>query len=279
MRWRMAVVAILFPCLAFADWRIPNTPENGIGDPGNFYITNPGVTFDLLNDDYIGSTDKLMTGSNFISLQWVSGKDWGFEFSVNHRFLNPITKTRFHNGEIINSPQGFYGDELEPRFSISRLSGWFKTELSLGVAIYGDFGGASAHDTIHKAVDSPLELHRFGDLPHGAYLVGSAGAGFLLNNNLLWMFYVNRSPTMDSYTSRFSLKTDLWQGAAAAMQVQADYMHRSHFYQKLVPWHWGVGWSFKWGFYQFTANYSSIYLQYDRYGQFFLSPLILNFEF
>lgn len=273
--------AILFSHFALADWNLPNTPENGLGDPGSFYLSNPGVAVGLVNNDYIGRTDKLMTASNYISTQWLSSKNplLGYELSLNQRFLNPITKTRFNNAEIIPPVQGFYGDEMNPRFAVSRLNGWFKMEASLGLAIYGDFGSKGIHDKVHKLVDSPLELHRFGPLPHATYVEGSVGAGFLMSKYFLWMLYANRSPTMDFYTSRFSFKANLFGSASVATQVQADYMHRSHFYEHIVPWHWQAGWSFKWGWYQITANYSSIYLQYDRYGQFFLCPFVLNFDF
>lgn len=279
MRWWITL-AVFLPCLAYSDWNLPNMPENGMGDPGNFYLPKSSVDFGLLNDDYIGSTDKLMTGSSFFSVQWESSRNKyvGYDFAINHRFLTPITKTRFKNGDI-GKPLGWYGDELEPRFAVSRLWGSLKVEASLGLAMYADFGAVYMQNKIHKMVNSPIELYRFGPLPRASYLDGSLGGGTVLSRNFLLMNYISLSPTMNMLTSRLNFKTDLFGSASIGAQAQVDYLLFSHFYQQVVPWHWGAGFSFKWHWYQFTTNYSSIYVPYDRYGQFFLSPLIINIEF
>lgn len=265
----------------WAGWGLPNPPASGMGDPGNFYLVEPGVTFSALNDDFIGLTDKLMTGSSHLALYLGSTdsgpKKLGFELMIARRFITPIIKTMFRQPEL---PQirGLYADELNPRMAFSFFYEGFKVELMVGAQIFAHFGGPQVHNFIHRNIGSPLELHRFGPLLQRTYAEGSLGFGHAFSDYLLWMVYVNQDPIIQSVLSRINFKMAVG-SFKLGLQIEGAYNHHSDLYDDIRPFRYGFGGSIKWGWYQATANYQSVYLRHDRFGQVFISPLVINLEF
>ncbi len=213
-----------------------------------------------------------MTGSTSISYFFPKTSSWTKVLSLNRRLFTPVIKTHFRNQEIFPI-QGLYADELEGRIDFSYQIESLKFELGGGLESFGNYGGAAVHDEIHNLVGSPNELTRFGALLHLNSPTITLGAGVILDPQLLWMNYVVRSAVMSSFITRFSFVSGIF-----AADVYGGYNFASDVYEHLKPFRWGSGLSIRYHWYQATVNYSSIYLDYDRFGQYYISPLIIHFE-
>lgn len=261
---------------SFAVWEIPNTPQSGMGDPGSFYLNKQGLTLHLFNNDYVGYTDKLNTASGSLYLYMLSGAH-GWEVSAHRRLLTPIIKTRFGE-DPYSPPKGVYADQLEGRIAYSFTEGHTKIEAHWGYEYYAGLGGDNVAKFIHKVIGAKDETAKYGPKINNNFISGTIGFGFLSQYALL-MFYAHNGPTMQDATARLSFKfgTDYQFG----IQGEISEQFRSTFYGRefIKPNRHGYGISYKHGWYQFTANYISPYLKYDKYGQYYLSPLIISYEF
>ncbi len=273
-----AALAICFFTLnTLAVWELPNTPMTGIGDPGSFYLNRQGLTLHLFNNDYIGETDKLMTASGSLFLYWQASKNHGWELSAQRRLTTPIIKTR--SGEpAFDPPQGIYGDQLESRLGYSYVNGHFKFESAVSGEYYAGLGGHRITDFIHKVIGAKDETDKYGEKIDNSFLAGSIGFGFL-TKYALFMVYGHESPVMREAIARLNF---VFGGSSFKIGFQGEVVQQfqSDFYvEDIENYRYGYGLSMKWDWYQLTANYVSPYLKYDKYGQYFISPLILSWEF
>ncbi len=261
-----------------ATWGLPNTPMTGIGDAGSFYLNKSGFTLHVFNNDYLGNTDKLMTASGH--LFWYiqpKNKKHGWELSVQRRLLTPIIKTK-HGKPPLDPPPGVYADQLESRGAYSYIDGNMKIELGLSGQYYAGLGGDKITKFIHKVIGAKDESSKYGDKIDNNYFSGSVGVGFLTKYALV-MLYVHESPVMTETLVRLNLK---FSGKKAQFGIQGEAVHqlKSDFYgNDILDFRHAYGLSYKYGWYQMTANYVSPYLKYDKYGQYYISPLILSWEF
>lgn len=268
------------------DWGLPNPPSAGIGDEGTLFLAEPGIVFDIHNNDWIGQTDKLLTFSSnityFKTLQTKGETDAGtpeaFSINLGSRLLTPITKVKF--GEpYLHPPIGILAEWIALQLAYSRLFGRFKLELAYEGDFFGNYHGDDVYRYIHEIVDSPDDWDRFGERFEGTYASYNVGVGYIWNDYLLSMGYYSNSVIMEEYTIatnfafRFSENFSL--GAENRFIIQTH----SHFYDEIRPNRdeWAV--AIKWHFWQASAKYVSPYLERDRYGQYFISPLILNWRF
>jgi hypothetical protein len=278
---------IFFPIIAQAvDWKLPNTPSSGIGDMGSFYLADPSFfTLHVMNNDFIGNTDKLMTGSASL-FYYKSLADYksdqstilrGLEFSLHRRLLTPILKTRFNTQEL-NQPEGFFADWLEVKVAYSQIVNRWKTELSLSLDDFGNFDGENIQAKIHKAIGSPDESSKYGKAYQGTYGAGSAGIGYFLGENLLVMTYFQKNEIMESWYLRTSYMEHFGK-LGVGFQVNLVNQDYSDAYNEITQhrYDWGIG--VKYGWWQANFGYFSKYLIKDDFGQFFINPLIIHFKF
>lgn len=249
----------------------------GIGDPGSFYLNKEGITLHLFNNDYLGHTDKLMTASGSVFAYFSIDPNHGWEFSVQRRLIQPIIRKKF--GEVsLDPPKGVYGDQLESRLGYSHINGLFKFEAAVSGEYYAGLGGHKITKFIHEAIGAKDETDKYGEKVDNTYLAGSLGFGILTKYALL-MVYGHESPVMREAMARLNLK---FSGKAFQVGLQGEVVQQfqSDFYgEDIEDYRYGYGLSMKYHWYQFTANYVSPYLKYDKYGQYFISPLVLSWEF
>lgn len=263
---------------AVATWQLPNTPMS-IGDPGSFYLNTEGLTLHFFNNDYLGRTDKLMTGSGSLFLYLIPNnqKKHGWEISVQRRLITPIIQTKYGQPSY-SPPKGVYGDQLESRLGYSYTSGHYKFELGISGEYYAGLGGDRIQKFLHTAIGAKDETHKYGEKIDGSYLAGSIGFG-LVSKYVLLMIYGRESPIMRDAIARLSLK---FGGKTIQLGLQGEYAYQfqSDFYLKdIEETRYGYGLSFKWDWYQMSVSYVSPYLKYDKFGQYFISPLIVSYEF
>lgn len=271
-------VFIFFSTQVFARWELPNTPASGIGDPGSFYLNEPGITLHVHNNDYLGRTDKLMTGSSNLFMYALSPDERnGMEFSLHRRLTTPLIKARYGE-EPLSSPRGVFADQLEMRLGYSYMSTKFKIELAASYEHYGNLKGDNILKFLHELTHSSTQSISAGEKIQNDYLAGAVGFGYL-TCPVLWMVYFRDSPVMRDALARMNIKfgtkdVQFALQAEAALQIQSDFYGHD-----IEEWRYGSGMSFKWYWYQISAGYVSQYLKYDKFGQFYLSPLIISYEF
>ncbi|HEX7673482.1 MAG TPA: hypothetical protein VF412_04895 [Bdellovibrio sp.] len=269
-----------------ADWGLPNPPSAGIGEEGTLFLTEPGMVFDIHNNDWIGQTDKLLTFSSNISyfktLQTKGKDDAGipeaFSVSLGSRLLTPITKVKF--GEpYLHPPIGILAEWLALQLAYSRLFGRFKLELAYEGDFFGNYHGDAVYRYIHTIVNSPDDWDRYGQRFEGTYASYNVGLGYIWSDWLLSMAYYSNSVIMEEYTIATNFIYRFNESLSFAAENRFVMQTTSHFYDEVRPYRheWGV--AIKWGFWQANAKYVSPYLERDRYGQYFLSPLVLNWRF
>lgn len=176
---------------------MPNTPESGIGDMGSFYLANPN-TFSghIMNNDFIGNTDKLLTGSSTISYYSQFGNknsNQGISLSVNRKLITPIIKTHFKNSSF-KKPQGVLADWLEVKTAYSKIfNDLWKLELSLSMDDMRDFYGTSIQSKIHQIIGSTDDRRKYGKNRQGTFVGGSLGFGHIFEKQYLTMIYFQKN--------------------------------------------------------------------------------------
>lgn len=269
---------IFFSMNVFAGWELPNTPLSGVGDSGSYYLNEPGITFHVHNNDYLGRTDKLMTGSSHLFLYGrSSNRRHGVELSLQRRLTTPIVKTR--HGEIpLDSPQGVYADQVETRLGYSYLNNNFKMEAAVSYEHYGNLRGEKILKFLHELAGSNIYINVYGEKIKNDYVSGAVGFGYLVGPSLL-MVYFRESPVMRDVMARTNIKFGK-KDIQVSIQAEAARQTQSDFYRDdIEDWRYGYGLSFKLYWYQMSVNYTSKYLSYDKFGQFYISPLIVSYEF
>lgn len=280
---RYFFLLLIFACAqrARADWLLPNTPFAALGDAGSLYLPTQGWTYHLNNNDWIGLTDKLMTGSTGLQLylEPEDAPDIGYEFTVYGRLLTPIVQTRFDQPRL-QPPPGVYADDLEIRTAFSRLIDNFKFEMSLSADLYGHYNGDEIQRQVHTLIGSSTSQENYGQKFHSSYLSGAVGGGFFLAEDLLAMIYFRQAAVMTDIMARLSATHSFGEFQVGA-QYEYAYQIYSNLYENsaIAPTRESWAISFKWHWYQLTYSYISRYLLYDKFGQYYIDPLIVSFEF
>ena len=283
---QVLVLSTLALFLTAADWGLPNTPSTAIGEAGTLYLADPSLQLEVHNNDWIGQTDKLLTFSAnlayFRSLQTkkhpTEPTTESFAVILGSRLLTPIIKTRFDQ-EDLPQPEGVLAEWLALQISYSRLFGRIKLELSFEGDFFGKFNADDIYRTFHQIVASPDDWDRFGPRKEGTYGAGSVGLGYLWTDYLLSMLYYAHSIVMEDYTIQTSFVWPLSDNFFFAAENRFVQQLNSRLYDDERPYRheWTV--ALKWGFWQGNFKYVSPYLENDRWGQYYLSPLILSWKF
>jgi hypothetical protein len=259
-----------------AVWELPNTPMGGIGDPGSFYLNQQGLTLHLFNNDYVGYTDKLNTASGSLFLYLQPNKNHGWEVSAHRRLFTPIIRTKFGTEPAFDPPRGIYADQLESKVAYTYVDGHLKYEASFSAEYYAGLGGDDVAQFIHKVIGAHDDTDKYGPKFDDNLVSGILGMGFL-TEYALFMVYIRESSLMRDATARLSLK--FGKDYQFGFQGEVSQQFKSQFYgEEIENYRYGYGLSYKHGWYQFTANYVSVYLKYDRFGQYYLSPIVISYE-
>lgn len=276
-------LVLLFFNLAFGhDWNMPNTPESGIGDMGSFYLSNPdNFVFHIMNNDFIGNTDKLMTGSStliYYSQLGDKNQNQGISLAINRKLITPIIKTHFKNTSF-KKPQGVLADWLEVKSAYSKVfNDLWKFEMSISMDDMGDFYGTSIQSKIHQIVGSTDDSRKYGKERQGVFVGGSVGFGRIFDLNYLLMAYFQKNEIMESWIARLSY-VNTYEKLEYGIDTNIAYQVGSHFYSNISNVRYGGGFSLKYRWWQMNLGYVSKYLKYDEFGQFFIDPIIVNFSF
>lgn len=149
--------------------------RGSVGDIGNHYIAPPGITLDVMNNDFLGGTDKYMTGAMKAGLLRFfpddgRGYSSSYEFMMNWRALTPAASGKVGSHKL-KKVVGRFADWMESEMAYARTYSIFgrrlKGQLSLGIGHIGAKGMKQLHIAIHKAIGMQISGLEYDRQPEG----------------------------------------------------------------------------------------------------------------
>lgn len=175
-----------------------------LGDISNMYLSPDGLEVNIMNNDFLGGTDKYMTGA--MSYGWLKtyepdqeGRILSHEILFDWRALTPAESATVGGKRLIRRI-GRYADWMSVHGSISYMMptsvGPIKVQASLAVGHIGNKGMKELHHAIHSGIgmqtsgldytDQPLGINEGYDFFAGRFLPNDyldvmVGAGLALD--------------------------------------------------------------------------------------------------
>lgn len=257
----------LFSCPLFA---VPN-PKLGVGEPG-FLDLRKGLFIQLMNNDYLGNTDKLMTGS--FSLGYLTNS-WGIYYT--HRLFTPAINPSYGENDY-PQPLGINTDVMslnlfkEIKLDLGAFDG------GLGWDHLGENGAGSISRSIHNQIGSP-HLNHNQSLKKGDYLNYNLQYSLnIIQDSGLKTGAGTRSDfllTEDYWFAKYTLAWDFIKLSLAQYAIwhKSSNLIRQTAYRKESTLGIGIG-----KYYRVYIHYVSPYIKGDHKGQVYLSPLNFQYE-
>jgi hypothetical protein len=276
---------------AHADGLDSANARGSIGDISNGFVSPDGVNLDVMNNDFLGGTDKYMTGAmkfGYLHTQESvfarsPGDKGSFELTWNWRALTP-TETESVGGRPLPYLEGRFADWMEIRGTyaetIATSTGLWKMQFSLGLGEIGNKGMKTLHRDIHDGIGMSTSGLEYTNQPRGLtksadFFVGKI-FGDPINGMLLGTGY-SFDPTMrEIYLQATYLKTWTKDYAVSAEALMARQL-KSDIYVGANAYRYEFGTSLRVGkYYQPGLRYVSDFLSPDSRGQFYAELLRFN---
>ncbi len=274
------IFVILLSSVAHGSFDIANS-KGTIGDISNHFLPPTSVTIDIMNNDFLGGTDKYMTGATKLALlktneQGFLGTHASYETALNWRGLTPA-ESECVGGRALPYRVGRYADWLELRSSYSEMVGPYKIQGTLGLGSIRNRGLKLVHRGIHRGIGmtvsgtdytnqpvgitkaATLSLGRvFGTLTDGLMITGGYGFDPVMRESYLQINYLRPISTHVIFSAEASL----------ARQLASD------IYTKINSYRYSASMAlFIKNFYQPSVSYTSAFLNPDLHGQVYVEPL------
>lgn len=276
---------------AHADGLVSANTRGSIGDVSNGFVSPDGINLDVMNNDFLGGTDKYMTGAmklGFLHTQRsffaLSPEDKSsFELTWNWRALTP-TETESVGGRTLPYLEGRFADWMEIRGTyaetITTSSGLWKLQFSLGLGEIGNKGMKTLHRDIHESIGMSTAGLEYTNQPLGLTKSSDAFVGKIfgdpINGALIGLGY-SFDPTMrEVYLQATYLKTWTKDYAISGEALVARQL-KSDIYIGTDTYRFEFGTSIRVGtYYQPGLRYVSNFLAPDSRGQFYAELLRFN---
>jgi hypothetical protein len=272
-----------------ADPFLRPAPHGAVGDIGDLYLRDPGVSFSPMGNDFLGETDKLNSGWTAASYMR-SFRDSAFSIDTRWRFLTPIFRRAFGESDL-DQPIGRFADWLEVSGTYVRqrpASPW-KEQFTLGLSHVGNKGAKKVHHWVHRMSHNPtVQLEYEGQLKGFSPVAGIEYSRQLGEFNLFaaapikahLAFGANYNTVMAETYAKLNFiwyAHDLLRfGAEGILALQ----HLSHTYEEVLPYRSEGAFSIAYlRYFQAKIKWVSTYIPGDAYGQIYLDPITINFRF
>jgi hypothetical protein len=276
-----SVIIIFLVPIARADYQSACT-KGVVGDINNSYLTSDGLTIDPMNNDFIGGTDKYMTGAMTLGLlkstrplSGNSGSTKGsFELIGSWHAITPTT-TSSVGGKALGGVSGRYADWMEVEGTYAETYenslGRWKGQFSLGAGHIGSKGMKYVHRGIHQAIGMSTTGTDYTDQPAGltnsydiflAYIFGEWNHGALIGVG------AESDKSMENMYIKFNYLIRFSADISASADVLVARQIRSEIYTAVLPYRFESGLAVSlWRYYQPGVRYVSTYLKSDPVGQ------------
>ena len=266
--------------------------RGSVGEISNHLIAPDGATLDVMDNDFLGTTDKYMTGS--MKAGWGrtfantgSGYASSFEIMGTWRALTP-TESGTVGGNPLGRMVGRFADWMEAEGAYARTydvgSGQrVKGQLTLGGGHIGDKGMRRVHMAVHKAIGMQTAGLEYTNQPVGKTVKYDASLGdawrFGAAEYLVSLGHASDSATHDTYLQGNFL-TPLGKNVGFGLEGRVARQWGSDIYDGLDTWRREISFGltvFK--YYQPSFKYVSPYLPGDDRGQYYAEILRFNVPF
>ena len=142
-----------------------------IGEMGSLSLIDDGILISPMTNDFIGQTDKLMTGSSRLSYL-TSSDESSLMVTAYWRALTPVFKKKFGQSDL-KTPFGRFADWAEIQVSSLTESdyklayGRLYYGFTLGLGHIGNKGLRKIHYQIHKVTNNSLLNLEYKNQPKG----------------------------------------------------------------------------------------------------------------
>lgn len=267
--------------------------RGSVGEIPNHMIAPNGATIDVMDNDFLGTTDKYMTGSmkagwthNFAATE---GKGYvsSVELMATWRALTP-TESGEVGGRPLGRLVGRFADWMEGELAYARtypvVSGHsLKGQLSLGAGHVGNKGMRRLHVKVHSLIGMQTGGLEYTDQPVGQTAKYDALVGDALHVGateiLVAVGNAKDLATTDSYLQG-NLTTPLGRRVSLGLEARVIRQFGSQIYEGLSTWRREASFGLRvYDYYQPSFKYVSQYLNADDRGQFYAELLRFNVPF
>jgi hypothetical protein len=261
---------LLTPTFAPAQTFRPQ-PYGQLGAKEHLYLLDRSMYGEILNNDFIGNTDKYLTHSTGFSYTYQN--QW--EFGIYRRLTTPALSYDYGSPKL-TQPYGVLADDTTLSVAtVFPLSNHLVLYPEINLDLIGNQNAKEVYTFIHRTIGSPLNYDLYGrekrdiDLSPGiklmyedTYVYGGGG--------------VYLSPYMEDLYLLGGLKFQVHNFALSGQYKIVNQMGSKYYQDEIrsTRWEWQVG--LKWGWYLVYLSYTSPFLQADPVGQYHIAPL--NFQ-
>lgn len=266
--------------------------RGSVGEISNHFITPDGLTLDLMDNDFLGTTDKYMTGS--MKAGWTrsfpdtgNGYTSSFEVMGTWRALTP-TESGSVGGNPLGRVVGRFADWMEGEIAYARtydigLGQRLKGQLTLGGGHIGNKGMRGVHMAVHKAIGMQTSGLDYTNQPIGRTTKYDAmiGDAWRLGSTELLLSIGNArdAATHDTYLQGNVLRP-LSRRVSLGLESRLIRQWGSAIYDGLDTWRREFSFALcVFNYYQPSFKYVSPYLPGDDRGQFYAEILRFNVPF
>lgn len=254
-------------------------PRPGITD--RTQLNPPGIQFHEFND-YLGDTDKLITGGARIKGKGI-WPHFSSSLSVGGAYIMPIHKTRSDQPALANKI-GIHAETLEVDLDFSYtgyggVDSWWAYRIDLGIGHFklGEFGMVNIYRQVHRALGSPILDDEFGEKRKEEFWASNYGLSLIFGPAKFFNFSLGAS--VYNSVAFYEVAYE----ASLIMRFSLDYalsLKYAHIDQKNSEW-----WSFRpnrqhylvglrlFTYWTPSAMYVSPYVEGDDFGQTYFSPV------
>ncbi len=258
-----------------------------VGESSTLYLNNQKNTyfFNLMNNDFLGNTDKYLTGSMKIGFEEKRGKTDGFATTLYWRALTPNFK---------DDKNGLFADWLEWETSFSSLSlkkyGLFRNYFNIGISHLGDKKIDNVQRFIHNKLGLNISNINYTGQPQKFDFISlfEVGSGLILkpvniyNTNLETMISISGRYAKDiSYiaaTSNFLLTFNRFFAMALEIKLSSQLASKLHYNFTSTREEFGLGFRI-YKYYRPTFRYISPYQKGDNIRQIYIDAINFTYSY
>ncbi len=265
--------------------------QGSIGEISALFLKPSSLSLHPMTNDFMGNTDKLMTGSSNLGLHlfWEDGKGSLHSVASNFYWRAITPSFRPKAGEPpFETPVGFYADWLDLQTAFASTTktwiGGFKYQIGVNYGNISDRGIKFAHRWIHARIGEPYSDLNYENQPIGVTKGGDFMIAYITPPIAFWSIRIN------------------WQGAVGVDYSKVMYEHylmgnmiltiskklklgferkistqiSSEFYENIEPRRYESSFSIMFfNYFQPSMKYVSPYLKDDPQGQLYVD--LVNF--
>lgn len=269
--------------------------QGTIGEISSAYLKPRSLSLHPMTNDFMGKTDKLMTGSSNLGLHllWPGAKDSvkSLAFNFYWRAITPSFRSKDGEPEF-EKPVGIYADwiELQSAFADTRKVplGGIKYQLALHYGNISDRGIKNAHRWIHEKINQPYSDITYEEQPIGVTRGGDAMLAFITTPVGFWGLKLNfqgaagidYSKIMYEYYYMFNTVFALGRNLKFGFERKMIYQISSEVYENIESKRFESTYSMiLFNIYQPSVKFVSSYLKDDPVGQMYVDFVNITIPF